>query len=125
MFWQLWADFGQKQTVELSRHDARNLPDPNQCYHWLWQLHFEVTTICGNLGLESCLNQIEVITIVTGGGALCPGRCYPKKLKQQNQIYVKSHVSVKICVKIPNLNPDGYLYTSELKQAQAHIKYAI
>ena len=62
-FWQLWADFGQKQTIELSRHDARNLPDPNQRYHWLWQLHYEVTTICGNLGSESFLNQIEVTTI--------------------------------------------------------------
>ena len=72
LFWQLWADFGQKQTVELSRHDARNLPDPNQCYHWLWQLHFEVTTICGNLGLESCLNQIEVITICGNLGLRLP-----------------------------------------------------
>ena len=63
LFWQLWADFCQKRTIELSRHNARNLPDPNQCYHCLWQLHFEVTTVCGNLGLESFLNQIEVTTI--------------------------------------------------------------
>ena len=60
---QLWADFCQKRTIELSRHNARNLPDPNQCYHWLWQLHFEVTTVCGNLGLKSFLNKIEVTTI--------------------------------------------------------------
>ena len=72
LFLQLLADFCQKRTIELSRHNARNLPDPNQCYHWLWQLHFEVNTVCGNLGLESFLNQIEVTTICGNFGLKLP-----------------------------------------------------